>query len=187
MENVQAESPAAYGSQSNGGIEVGIKIVRGLLRTLELCLEQRFGKYISTGHTFNPWLLQHTCILLNAKARGPDGLTCWERIGGRKFNQLVLGFAEAVLYKLPSKGPRANPDGNMGTRWLVGVFLGFGRPANTYVIGTDDGIVNARTIYRRPLENRWALDKVARLTATPWSVWDKSDATVSFRDAPTEE
>ena len=108
MENVQIESPAAYESQSNGGIEVGIKIVRGLFRTLKLCLEQRLGKYISTDHALVPWLLQHTCILLNAKARGPDGLTCWERIKGRQFNQLVLGFAETVLHKLPSKGPRAN-------------------------------------------------------------------------------
>ena len=39
MENVQTESPAAYESQSNGGIGVGIKIVRGLFRTLKLCLE----------------------------------------------------------------------------------------------------------------------------------------------------
>ena len=70
-------------------------------------------------------MVNHTCILLNAKSRGSDGLTSWERIKGRKFNQLLLGFGETVLYKLPSKGPRANPDGNMGTRWLEGVFLGF--------------------------------------------------------------
>ena len=54
MENVQIESPAAYESQSNGGIEVGIKIVRGLFRTLKLCLEQRLGKYISTDHALVP-------------------------------------------------------------------------------------------------------------------------------------
>ena len=152
MENVQVESPAAYESQSNGGIEVGIKIVRGLFRTLKLCLEQRLGKYISTGHALMPWMLQHTGMLLNAKARGPDGLTSWERIKGRRFNQHVLGFAETILYKLPNKGPRANPDGNMGTRWLEGVFLGFGFSANTYFVGTDERIANARTIYRRPLE-----------------------------------
>ena len=107
MDNVQVEAPAAYGSQSNGGIEVGIKIVRGLFRTLKLCLGSRLGKYVSTSHALVPWLLQHTCTLLNAKSRGPDGLTAWERIKGRSFNQLLMGFAETVLYKLPSKGPRA--------------------------------------------------------------------------------
>jgi hypothetical protein len=154
---------------------------------LKLCLEARLGKYIKTDHALIPWLLQHTCTLLNAKTRGPDGLTCWERVKGRAFNQLLVGFAETVLYKLPVKGPRANPDGNMGAKWLEGVFLGFGRSSNSYIIGTDDGVVNARTIYRRPSENRWNLDRVSRLTATPWSTRDKSDATVSFKDATPEE
>ena len=100
---------------------------------------------------------------------------------------LLLGFAETVLHKLASKGPRANPDGNMGTKWLEGTFLGFGRSSNSYMIGTDDGVVAARTIYRRPLENRWSVDRITRLVATPWSPGDKSDATATFKDAPTEE
>ena len=82
-------------------------------------------------------------------------MACWERIDGCMFNQLLLGFAEAVLYKLPTEGPRANPDGNMRTRWLEGTFLGFGRSSNSYVIGTDDGVVAARTICRQPSENRF--------------------------------
>jgi len=90
MDSVQTESPAACESQSNGGIEVGIKIVRGLFRTLKLCFGSRLGKYISTTHALMPWLLQHTCTLLNATTRGPDGLTGWERIKGRKLNQLLL-------------------------------------------------------------------------------------------------
>ena len=124
MGNVQTESLAAYESQSNGGVEVGVKLVRGLFRALKLCLEARLGKYMPTGHAIVPWLLQHTCTLLNAKSRGNDGLTCWERVKGSMFNQLLLGVGESVLYKLPSKGPRANPGGNMGTKWLEGISLG---------------------------------------------------------------
>ena len=85
--------------------------------------------------------------MLNARARGPDGLTAWERVKGRAFNQLVLGFAECVLYKLPTKGPRSKPDGNMGTRWLEGVFLGFNRSSNTYTIATEDGVESCRSLY----------------------------------------
>ena len=95
---------------------MGVKLVRGLFRTLKLCLEARIGKYISTNHALVPWFLQHTCALLNATSRGGDGFTCWERIKGRTFNQLLRGFAETVLYTLPCNGPRANPDGNMGTK-----------------------------------------------------------------------
>ena len=103
------------------------------------------------------------------------------------FSQSLFGFAETVLYKLPSKVPRADPDGNMGTKWLEGIFLGFGRSSNSYIIGTQDGVVAARAIYRRPLENRWSVDRATSLTATPWSVREKSDPTASFKDAPSEE
>ena len=44
--NVQEESPVPYDSQSNGAIEVGVRLVRGMYRTLKLCLEARIGKYI---------------------------------------------------------------------------------------------------------------------------------------------
>ena len=187
LDNVQTESPAAYESQSNGGVEVGVKIVRGLFRTLKLCLEQRLGKYVPVSHALMPWLLEHTCILLNANSRGHDGLTSWERIKGRKFNQLLLGFGETVLWKLPAKGPRANLDGNMGTKWLEGIFLGSSRSSNTYTICTDDGITHARSIYRRPLENRWISDRTMSLTATPWSTRSQADATATFPDVPSEE
>ena len=71
MKNVQVQSPAAYESKSNGGIEVGIKIVRGLFRTLKLCLEQRLGKYISTDHALVPWLL----LVVNRISRRHASLT----------------------------------------------------------------------------------------------------------------
>ena len=80
MENVQTESPAAYESQSNGGVGVGVKLVRWLFRTLKLCMDAPIN------HAMILWLLQHTSTLLNAKSSGSDGLTCWERIEGRMFN-----------------------------------------------------------------------------------------------------
>ena len=36
IENVQTENPARYDSQSNGGAEIGVKIVRGLFRSFKL-------------------------------------------------------------------------------------------------------------------------------------------------------
>ena len=55
------------------------------------------------------------------------------------------------------------------------------------MIGTAEGVVSTRTIYRRPLENRWSVERITSLTATPWSTRDKSDPTVSFQDASSEE
>ena len=79
-------------------------------------------------------------MLINARARGSDGRTPWQRIKGRTFRQLLLCFGERILYKLPSKGPNSAPDGNMGSKWRDGVFPGFNRSSNTYiVVGFEPG------------------------------------------------
>ena len=137
LTNVQEESPVPYDSQSNGAIEVGVRLVRGMFRTLKLCLEARIGKYIPAAHAITAWLLEHTCILLNARCRGSDGLTPCQRIKGRSFRQLLLSFGECILYKLPTKGPDSNLDGNMGSRWLEGLFMGYSRLSNAYIVAPD--------------------------------------------------
>ena len=112
--------------------------------------------------------------------------TPWQRVKGRSFRQLLLGFGECVLYKLPVKGPHSRPDGNMGSRWLEGVFLGYSRSSNTYIVATVDGVVNVRSIYRRPAENRWSFERVARIAATPWSTRERPEVEVEFADNNAE-
>ena len=186
MKNVQEESPAAYDSQSNGGTEVGVRIIRGMFRTLKLCLEARLNKYLPVNHPITAWLLEHTCMLLNARARGSDGQTPWQRIKGRAFRQLLLCFGERILYKLPSKGPSSMPDGNMGSRWREGVFLGFNRSSNTYIVATSEGVANVRSLYRRPAANRLDFEAISKIAATPWSTRDKPEAEVRFQDPDGE-
>ena len=90
LKNLQTESPPAYDSQSNGGTGTANRMIRGLFRTLKLCLEARIGHYVQVNHSLVPWLLQHTCTLLNARARGSDGLTARECTKGTAFNKLVF-------------------------------------------------------------------------------------------------
>ena len=52
---------------------------------------------------------------------------------------------------------------------------------------TDDVLIHARSIYRRPLDNRWASDIAMSLTVTPWSLRSKPDASAVFPDAVGEE
>jgi hypothetical protein len=56
FDQLAKEQPAAYDSQSNGGTEVGVRLARGLLRTVKLCLEARIGKYIPVDHAVMPWM-----------------------------------------------------------------------------------------------------------------------------------
>ena len=70
-------------AQANGGIEVGVQIVRGMLRTLKLCLEQRIDKHMPVSHPVVAWLLEHACLVVNALVRGTGGMTAWMRVRGR--------------------------------------------------------------------------------------------------------
>ncbi len=92
------EQSAAYDSQSNGGVEVGVMLVRGLFRTLRLCLGARVGRKIPADHAVVPWLLEHTCLLINVKTRGADVPTPWARARGRNFARTLLGVGEKALY-----------------------------------------------------------------------------------------
>ena len=185
VDTITQEHPAAYDSQSNGGVEVGVRLVRGLFRTLKLCVEARLDRYVPVSHALIPWLLQHTCLILNVRSRGDDGLTAWERARGRPFNQRLVGFVEKVMYKLPSKGPQSQPDGNMGALWADGIFLGYDRNSNTYIVGNADGVRMSRSLARRPIEERWCADAAARLTATPWSLYERPAAEARFNEPAT--
>ncbi len=183
VESASKEQPPEYDSQSNGATEVGVRLIRGLFRTLKLCLEARIGKFVPINHALIPWLLEHTCLSLNAIVVGEDGMTAWARARGRPFGQALFGFAEVVLYKLPQKGPKANPDGNMGTQWREAIFLGHNRNANTFILGTKEGIVYSRSATRRPLSDRWNADRLGELQATPWSIREKPEVETHFQEA----
>ncbi len=183
VENVSKEQPPKYDSQSNGATEIGVRLIRGLFRTLKLCTEARIDKFIPIQHALIPWLLEHTCLALNTMVRGEDGLTAWARARGRPFGQALFGFAESVLYKLPQKGPKANPDGNMGTQWREAVFLGHNKHANTFVLGTKEGVVYARSATRRPLSERWNAARLGELQTTPWALREKPEVETHFQEA----
>ena len=182
LEQAAKEEPATYDSQSNGSVELGIRLVRGMFRTLKCCLEARIGKTIPVNHALIPWLLEHTCLLMNTLVRGNDGLTSWHRLRGRPFSQQLLGIGEMVIYKFPSKGPGHNPEGNMGVQGREAIFLGYSRSSNTYIVGNSDGVIRTRSVTRRPLSERWRADALAALQATPWSIREKVQTKAQFNE-----
>ena len=123
VEQVSAEAPPFYDSQANGGIEVGIRIVKGVLRTVKMCLELRLDKYIPVGYPVVEWLLEHLCLLINSLVRGSDRITAWMRAQGCPFFQRMLGICESVLYRYPTKGLQHIPHGNVSALRGEGVFL----------------------------------------------------------------
>ena len=162
-------------------------LIRGLFRTLRLGLEASIGKQIPVDHAIIPWLLEHTALLLSIRTRLPNGLTPWAMARGCPFGQKIIGFGERVLWKLPTKGPNSQPDGNMGARWEDGVFVGYNRNSNTFIILTKDGKKAVRSINRYPEQTRWSADGIAKIKATPWSERETADPIVRFQEPITDK
>ncbi len=167
LDQLTKEDPAAYDSQANGGTEVGVQLVKGMLRTHKLCLESRIDRYIPVDHPIVAWMLEHVTLLLNTLVRGTDGMTAWARIRGRPFGQQLVGFGESLLYRYPSKGPRHAPDGNLGALGHDGTFLGYDRFSNTFVLETTNGLVQARSITRKPETERWSAERLSSVRSMP--------------------
>ncbi len=163
--------------QSNGGTEVGIRAVRGLFRTMRLCLEKRIVHRVPPNHPLTSWLIEHTAMMLNVGVRGPDGLTAWARARGREFGLKLYGFGESVLWKQPPKGPQHDQEGNMGPRLFPGIFIGYHRSSNSYCLVTENGfIVKSRALQSKPMEDRWNAEALKAVVSTPWSLRNAATA-----------
>ncbi len=92
VDKVTVEHSQKYDSQASGGTEVGVRGLRGMFRSLHLCLQDRVGQVIPVNHPLTSWLLEFTSVLMNACVRGADGLTPWARVRGRAFGQRLVGF-----------------------------------------------------------------------------------------------
>ena len=91
---------------------------------------------------------------------GKDGETAYERWKGNKFKRGVAEFGECVDYlKQRSKGKD-----KADIRWGHGIWLGVKETSGEHIIGTGEGVVKARDIRRRAMEDdRWnweVMDKI---------------------------
>ena len=93
--SVSMEHSAEHESQSNGGTECGIRAVRGMFRTIKLCLEERIGQKIPPTHPLPAWPVEHAALLLNAtQADGRQdgsGETTWMGLRAKITGLLRVG------------------------------------------------------------------------------------------------
>ena len=169
LKQIGEEHPTAYDSQANGSAESGVRTIRADLRTMRSDLESRLGAQVPIQHPVMSWLVRHVGFNHTAFVKGPDGRTPWERVRGRPYSQRLYHFAERVHWKLPSKGPRAQPRGNASDRWQSGVYLGNEYEANSYIVSLGDTTVAARAVMRYPGPERWSRESVQAISAHPWS------------------
>ena len=93
--------PPAHEHESNGGVENGVKIFKGLFRVRLLALERNIDAHITINHSILWWLVEFVGDLASKYLVGVDGKTVYERLFGKKVREEQLEFGELVLWRKP--------------------------------------------------------------------------------------
>ena len=124
LEQTLEEHSPEYDPQANGSAEVGVRLLKGHLRTLRSCLESRIGFRVPVRHAVMAWLVRHAAALITWCAKGHDGQTAFQRIRGRDFRTKLLSFGEMCSFKHRAQEPVGQVDNR---RFQQGVFIGIDR------------------------------------------------------------
>ena len=161
---ITPEQPPPGESQENGRVEEAGKTLRGYIRVFKDMLEEKTGKQIPTDAIVLQWLVRWAAMLHSRYRRGSDGKTSYERQRGRKCSLEVIPFGEFVHYRKLSADDNRN---KLESKWDEGVWLGHARGSSEVLIGTIEGVVRARTIKRRPEDERWNAEAILNMAGTP--------------------
>ena len=108
-------------SESNGSIENGVKLFKGLLRVHLGALEQKIGGYIATSHPIVSWLVEHVCDIITKYLQGSDGKTAYERLFGKPVREEALEFGERLWWR---RQRFTDTNVVLDPRWKPGIWLG---------------------------------------------------------------
>ena len=122
LEQVLDEKPPEYDPQSNGNAEVGVKLLKGHLRTLRSSLEEQSGYRIPVKHPIIAWMVRHAANLLTWSVRGHDGQTAYQRVKPKPFRICFMAFGEVCRFKNHSHEPLARVADGRG--FHLGIFVG---------------------------------------------------------------
>ena len=79
-----------------------------------------------------------------------NGSTPYEYLKGREYRSELAEIGENIHWKLPP-----THHGKLEDRWRAGVFLGRRDLSDEILVGTPQGVETARSMRRRPEEERF--------------------------------
>jgi hypothetical protein len=113
--------PPTHESESNGAVENGVKLFKGLLRVHLMALERKLDGKIPSDHPLMAWLSEHVSDVITKYLQSSDGKTAYRRLFGKHVHEEGLEFGEKILFRL-----KRTQDSNvvLDPRWMTGFWLG---------------------------------------------------------------
>ena len=130
-------------------------------------LDTRLGEKLPPDSPVITWLVQYAAVLWNRYAVSKDGKTAYERIRGKQCVRPIAEFGERIHYR-PLKGDPVR-ENKLEAQWKDGVWLGIDTRTDEVRVGTEQGIVKARDIKRRPADQRWSIEIIKGIKGVPWN------------------
>ena len=151
-EGAVPQGPPAGESQSNGVVENGVQMLKGLIRVHVLALERKLGVRFPADHPILAWIVEAVADMTTKHLRGHDGRTGYERLFGKAPREEGLELGESVLWRRPKQ---AGMNALLEARWEAGIWLGRSWGGITHRVGVGREVVETRAVQRRPKEERW--------------------------------
>ena len=158
----------AHESQSNGGVENGVKMFKGVLRVHLSALEAKIDGHLPTDHPVMTWLVQFVGDVITKHLVGADGKTPYERLHRIKpAYDCGYEFGGKVQWRAP-KATEENAviDG----RWRRGLWMGrkWGGIVHCVIDEESGKLVHPRAVERLPQEERWDRSALAAVRVATW-------------------
>jgi hypothetical protein len=141
-------------SQSNGVVERATQAVQGQLRSIKLAFESRCGVKLPSDHPLLAFAVEFASVILNRLEVGHDGKTSDQRLKGKKVAMPGIEFGESVLWKSDN---RIGALGKLSSSWKSRIYFGIRSKSGEFVIADSEGIWKARSVRRKPFEERWGI------------------------------
>ncbi len=152
-------------SQSNGGIEGAVRIVKDIVRVHLLALEAKIDAKFPSGHPVLTWLIEHASDIVSKHMVGVDGKTGYERLFGRPSREEGLEFGETLHWR---HRPTKDMNVVLDARWSSGVWLGRSWGGIVHQVFANGKVHGVRGVQRQPRDARWRKEALEAVTATPW-------------------
>ena len=127
----------------------------------------------TASHPIICYIIEYAALLLNRFEVGHDGRTSFERCKGKRAKTLGIEFGEAVFWKRKIAGGAL---GKLTVTWEDGVYLGIRGRSGELIVADGKGVWKARSIQRKPLDDRWSSNSVDMVQHVPWKNHDEEEA-----------